>query len=112
MTAAGSSRRISVTAVFHIWKYWALLTPHGQKPVPSGSFHVHCTDVPGEWLVTTDDDGALVVRREHAKGDAALRGPAEAILLRLWDRPGARAGELDVVGDAAVADAWLALPGM
>jgi hypothetical protein len=50
--------------------------------------------------------------REHAKGDAALRGPAEAILLRLWNRDSLRAAELDEVGDPAVAAAWLAVPGM
>ena len=52
------------------------------------------------------------VAREHAKGDAALRGPAEAILLRLWNRDSPRAAELDQVGDPAVAAAWLAIPGM
>ncbi|MGH9133733.1 MAG: maleylpyruvate isomerase family mycothiol-dependent enzyme [Ilumatobacteraceae bacterium] len=79
--------------------------------LPDGSFHVHCTDVPGEWLVERAD-GALRVVREHAKGDAALRGPAEAVLLRLWNRASPLAGQLDQVGDAAVAAAWLALPGM
>ena len=79
--------------------------------VPTGSFHVHCTDVAGEWLVERDGD-ALRVTREHAKGDAALRGPAEAILLRLWNRDSPRAEELNEVGDPAVAAAWLSLPGM
>ncbi len=55
--------------------------------------------------------GCRVVR-EHAKGDAALRGPAEAILLRLWNRTSPRADELNEVGDPAVAAAWLSLPGM
>jgi uncharacterized protein (TIGR03083 family) len=79
--------------------------------IPPGSFHVHCTDVAGEWFVERDGEG-LSVRREHAKGDAALRGPAEAILLRLWNRDSARAAELDEVGDPAVAAVWLAIPGM
>jgi uncharacterized protein (TIGR03083 family) len=79
--------------------------------LPAGSFHVHCTDVAGEWLVERDGDQLRVVR-EHAKGNAALRGPAEAILLRLWNRDSPRAGELDQVGDPAVAAAWLALPGL
>ena len=78
---------------------------------PPGSLHVHCTDVSGEWLVEREGDGLRVVR-EHAKGDAALRGPAEAILLRLWNRDSPRSAELDQVGDPAVAAAWLALPGM
>lgn len=77
--------------------------------LPRSSLHVHCTDTPGEWLVTSDGH-EFVLRREHAKGDAALRGPAESLLLALWGRRhGAPA--IDVVGDAAVADEWLALGG-
>jgi uncharacterized protein (TIGR03083 family) len=78
-------------------------------PLPSGSLHVHCTDTPGEWTVRIVD-GALAVERAHAKGDAALRGPAEALLLRLWGRP-QLADAVEVIGDAAVADQWLALGG-
>jgi len=40
MAADGFSRRISRTAVSHIWKYCAELTPRCQKPVPSGSFQM------------------------------------------------------------------------
>lgn len=75
---------------------------------PSGSLHLHCTDVDGEWLVWFDD--GLQLRREHAKGDAAVRGPAEAMLLTLWGRSTPRRSELDVVGDASVAEAWLSTP--
>ena len=42
--------------------------------------------------------------REHAKGDAALRGRAEDLLLTLWRRP-VPAGAVDVVGDPAAAEA-------
>ncbi len=62
-----------------------------------GTLHVHCTDTDGEWLVAPAD-GRLEVTRAHAKGDAALRGPASEILLRLCNRGGG--GE--VVGDASV----------
>lgn len=62
-----------------------------------GSLHVHCTDTAGEWLVTPSAS-ALEVTRAHAKGDAALRGPASDLLLRLCNRGGG--GE--VVGDASV----------
>jgi uncharacterized protein (TIGR03083 family) len=68
----------------------------------NGSVHIHCTDVAGEW--TIDRDGT--VRREHAKGDCAIRGAASDILLALWRR-----GSLevcDVVGDAAVAAHFIA----
>ncbi len=79
--------------------------------LPGGSLHVHCTDVAGEWLVWADGDGFNVIR-EHRKGDAALRGPAAPILLRLWGRDSDRADELSPVGDQSVIDAWLAIAGM
>jgi hypothetical protein len=75
--------------------------------LPVGSLHIHCTDAHGEWLVTLDDGFEL--ERAHAKGAAALRGPAEALLLRLWNRDTDRAGELSPVGDDTVLDAWLSL---
>jgi uncharacterized protein (TIGR03083 family) len=78
--------------------------------LPAGSLHVHCTDVPGEWLLQVDG-GVLHMTREHRKGDAALRGPASAILLRLWGRRPHDADELSLVGDDAVLDAWLSLGG-
>jgi uncharacterized protein (TIGR03083 family) len=68
-----------------------------------GALHVHCTDTEGEWLVEPAE-GAVTVRREHAKGDAALRGPALDLLLRLYNR--GEGGE--VVGDAGVLDRWRA----
>jgi uncharacterized protein (TIGR03083 family) len=79
--------------------------------LPTGSLHVHCTDVAGEWLVWSDGTGYHLVRA-HQKGDAALRGPAEAILLRLWGRKSTRATELSPVGDEDVLAAWLAIAGM
>jgi hypothetical protein len=75
--------------------------------LPAGSLHIHCTDTHGEWLVSLDDGYQLV--RAHAKGAAALRGPAEALLLRLWNRDTDRADELSPVGDERVLEAWLAL---
>jgi uncharacterized protein (TIGR03083 family) len=96
-------------------EYLALALPRLRErdgvELPAGSLHLHCTDTAGEWLVWVDEEG-LQVRREHAKGDAAVRGPAEPMLLRLWHRPTDRAEELDVIGDAAVAEAWLALGGV
>jgi uncharacterized protein (TIGR03083 family) len=79
--------------------------------VPTSSFHVHCTDVDGEWLVW-NEDGDYRMKRAHEKGDAALRGPAEAILLRLWGRASARSDELSPVGDESAMASWLAFAGM
>ena len=78
--------------------------------LPGGSMHVHCTDVPGEWLVWADDSGYQMIRA-HQKGDAALRGPAEPILLRLWGRTSQRADEMSPIGDESVLDAWLDIGG-
>jgi len=81
-----------------------------QIALPAGSLHVHCTDTHGEWLVSATPEYTLV--RAHQKGDAALRGPAEAILLRLWSRESSRFDELSPVGDDTVLAAWLALTGL
>ena len=70
-------------------------------PALDGTVHVHCTDVEGEWLVTTGGDGAYAVTREHAKGDAAVRGPAHDLLMVLWRRR--PLGTVEVLGDNAVA---------
>ena len=75
--------------------------------LPAGSLHLHCTDAHGEWLVSID--GGFELERAHAKGAAALRGPAEALLLRLWNRDTDRADELSPVGDEGVLNTWLAL---
>lgn len=73
-----------------------------------GSIHVHCTDTEGEWTLRTED--GLAVEHGHAKGDAALRGPASSVLLVLWRRLRPGEGGTEVFGDAAVLDRWLALP--
>lgn len=74
------------------------------KVQPEGSVHVHCTDTEGEWLVVPGPEGA-VVTREHAKGDAALRGPASDLLLVLWNRKPLRA--VETRGDAAMVQRYL-----
>ncbi len=79
--------------------------------LPTGSLHVHCTDIDGEWLVWTDETGYRMIR-EHQKGDAALRGPAEAMLLELWGRETGRTNELDTVGDEQILADWLSVAGM
>jgi uncharacterized protein (TIGR03083 family) len=73
---------------------------HADKPL-AGTVHVHCTDTDGEWFVDTHGR----TERVHAKGDVAIRGSASAILLALYGR--APLGELDVIGDAALAQAFV-----
>lgn len=68
-----------------------------------GTFHFHATDTPGEWLVEIAPAG-VTVRREHAKAPAAVRGPAGPLELFLYNR--APAGEVEVLGDSALVEAW------
>jgi uncharacterized protein (TIGR03083 family) len=67
------------------------------EPAPGGSVHLHCTDSPGEWLVTADRE----LRREHARGDVALRGPALDLVAVLHRR--AALDTVEILGDHALA---------
>jgi len=71
----------------------------------SGSVHIHCTDVDGEWLIVPTSTSDVVVTREHAKGDCAIRGSASALLLGLWRR--IPMSSLEVIGSADVAAQFL-----
>ncbi|PTR30174.1 uncharacterized protein (TIGR03083 family) [Rhodococcus sp. OK519] len=65
------------------------------------TIHLHGTDAAAaEWHLAFEP-GAVVVTREHRKGDVALRGPAQDLLLAMWRRR-PLAG-LDTVGDHSVA---------
>ncbi|HVF76052.1 MAG TPA: maleylpyruvate isomerase N-terminal domain-containing protein [Acidimicrobiales bacterium] len=77
----------------------AITLPWGVRPEKplSGSVHLHCTDVEGEWFVHPEGQ----VERAHAKGDVAIRGTASDLLLALYTR--VPLNGLDVIGDAAVA---------
>lgn len=71
----------------------------------SGSVHIHCTDVEGEWLIVPTESSDVVVTREHAKGDCAIRGSAQDILLALWRRT--PMSTLEIIGNADVATQFL-----
>jgi uncharacterized protein (TIGR03083 family) len=89
----------------------------------AGSVHLHCTDtdsgvaegaddraaVPGEWLVRHLDESGIEFTRQHAKGDAAVRGRANDLLLWLWRRD---AGPVEILGDVAVAERFRAFPAL
>jgi uncharacterized protein (TIGR03083 family) len=74
--------------------------------VDPGSAHLHATDTPGEWLVRFGT-GAPRTTREHAKGDAAVRGPAADLVLALWHR--VPLDRLEIIGDVTAARRLLAL---
>jgi uncharacterized protein (TIGR03083 family) len=84
------------------------------EPV-GGTVHLHCTDtghrsdLGGEWLVRRLDEHGIDVTREHAKGDAAVRGTANDLLLWLWRREG---GPVEILGDTAVAERFRAFPAL
>lgn len=115
--AAGVSAGIdAAVASDGIDEYFEIVAPRliagGRAELPSGTLHVHCTDVPGEWLLSSDAAGEYQMIRAHQKGDAALRGPAMPILLKLWGRQSDGADQLSPIGDESVLDAWLAIGGV
>ena len=82
----------------------------GDRSGETQTVHLHATDLGGtpvdglgEWHVTVGDD-ELAVTHEHAKGDIAVRGRAQDLLLLLWglvavDAPDPGAPDLEVFGD-------------
>lgn len=89
-------------------EYFELLALHPVAPTMQGegeTVHFHCTDGDVEWLAELTPDG-LVLRPEHAKGDVAVRGPSDAMMLTVWNRIGPDHPELDILGDRAVFDRW------
>lgn len=77
-----------------------------ERDYPTESLHLHRTDGDGEWMLVGDGDGGVIVTAEHGKGDAAVRGPAESLLLWIWGRP---VDGLEMFGDADVARRWQAV---
>jgi uncharacterized protein (TIGR03083 family) len=80
------------------------------RALPAGAIlHVHATDAGtgnGEWLVRNAADG-IVVEPGHGKGDAALTGPAQSLLLVLMGRLPPADPPVTLYGDPAVLTAWL-----
>ena len=72
------------------------------RTYPSQSLHLHCTDTVGEWTIVGDDGPNVTITKEHAKGDAAVRGQAEEVLLWVWGRP----GQVEIFGSEEVAKTW------
>ncbi len=73
--------------------------------------HIHATDEglgeAGEWLVRRTGD-RIAVTRGHSKGDAAIRGLASALLLVLVRRLPPDDARVQIIGDRAVVERWLA----
>jgi uncharacterized protein (TIGR03083 family) len=71
----------------------------GRDTGAPATVHLHTTDVEGEWLLRIGE-GTMTVERGHAKGDAAVRGPASDLYLWLWGR--VPLDRLEVFGDAGL----------
>lgn len=120
LLAAGQPASVPpVVAADAIDEWLTVLTvPAGAEPdrraaaLPEGrSLHVHVTDDglhgAGEWLVRHGPDG-VEVDRTHGKGDVAVTGPADRLLLALLGRLPADDPALTVHGDPGVLAGWLA----
>jgi uncharacterized protein (TIGR03083 family) len=67
------------------------------------SYHFHCTDEHGEWVVRFKGSD-IDVKSEHVKADVAIRGGASDLLLFLWRRKSTES--LEVLGDASLLERW------
>jgi uncharacterized protein (TIGR03083 family) len=93
-------------AIDSIDELFSVLAPSMGRSMPTGSLHLHQTDGDGEFMLSVVD-GSLAVTREHAKGDAALRGTAEELWLAMWQRASIEGMEL--FGDETVVAQWTGL---
>ena len=89
---------------------------NGDRPLEDDqSLHLHAIDeglggpgeTPREWMILGRPDG-IAFDHEHGKATAALRGPARDLLLAIVRRGGAAELGLEIFGDRAVWDTWLA----
>jgi uncharacterized protein (TIGR03083 family) len=84
---------------------WNLARLFAAQPPAWGegrTVHLHRTDGDGEWLLTIANPPQA--ERGHAKGDLAVRGPADQLLLWVWGRP----AQVELFGDTGLAVAWAA----
>ncbi|MGW0161447.1 maleylpyruvate isomerase family mycothiol-dependent enzyme [Mycobacterium sp. NPDC003323] len=91
---------------------WIELAVVQHAPIQRGqSLHLHATDdglgPTGEWTITHDEDG-VSWSHAHSKGDVAIRGTAADLLLAISRRRSADEAGLEIFGDKALWDAWLA----
>jgi uncharacterized protein (TIGR03083 family) len=96
-------------AVDGIDEYLRVFVPAEDKPYdgPVGRLHLHATDADGEWIVDLAPN-LVTVADGHERGDAAVRAPADALLLLLWRR--VEVSEVEILGDAGLLRALLELP--
>lgn len=101
----GASDGIDEWARFFLAVRWPQRNGALPDDLVGRTIHIHGTDDPApddgaEWLISLTADG-IGVDATHAKGDVALRGPANDLLLALWRRRPLTS--IDLVGDADMA---------
>lgn len=94
--------RPAVDGVDELFEVFVPLIASNRSPGDGRTIHLHATDGDGEWLIRFDP-GEVAVEHGHAKGDAAVRGPAGDLLLWLWGR--VPLDDLKVFGDPGAATA-------
>lgn len=109
VSSAAQARPVATDlAVEGIDEYLADFLPRTlRQPIAGveGTFHVHCTDADGEWLIDLSAERPAPTR-EHAKADTAVRGPASGLYLWLWNRLDPEAAGLEAFGRSSVIEAW------
>jgi len=95
---------LAADSINEFFEHTAAGRREGAAPV-GGSVHLCATDADGDWTVSEDDAGALVVERGHRRGDAAARATAFDLLLLLYRRIGP--GEVETFGGAGVLERFL-----
>ena len=103
----GIDKMVAVDGIEEFLQYFTGDPKADAAPV-GGTVHLHCTDkhLPdgaGEWIVHETTPQGARFERGHVKGDVAVRGRANDILLWLWRRP----ASVDLVGDATVAERFV-----
>jgi uncharacterized protein (TIGR03083 family) len=78
---------------------------------PGRTLHFHATgaspDAAAEWVVDLTGE-VLAWRRAHEKSAVAVRGPLTALLLLVYGRMSLDAAPVEVLGDRALLEFWLA----
>lgn len=91
------------------WARFMLTRSLGRTGVPEElrgrTVHLHGTDTAGaEWSIEFEDDGPAVTN-EHTKGDVALRGSTQDLLLAVWNRRPLES--LQIFGEPSIARAMV-----
>jgi uncharacterized protein (TIGR03083 family) len=97
---------LAVDGVDEVFGVFVPVFGAARSPGDGRTVHLHATDAEGEWLIRFAE-GDVEVEVGHAKGDAAVRGPAADLLLWLWGRRPLEG--LEVFGDRRAAEALRAV---